>query len=260
MPTTAEYLADIVERKNELADRLNSNGVKATRSERLDTLVPKVEELVDVAQADFADFIQDYGLRKYYSAMFYGFTDLELLKKFRYNFYCLGATSMFAQTGADTELYPDGFDLVEMLKTAGISITWPTNGINEASGMFNTSRVSHVPPIKLSGVNSVSNLFKDCSCLKTVDSLEFPIYSSATGNWFAGCTALENITFAGSWKSVINLSVSPLTVNSMLSLFSAMYDYSTSTSSRTATLGTANLAKLTDEQKAIATNKNWTLV
>ena len=33
----------------------------------------------------------------------------------------------------------------------------------------------------------------------------------------------------------------------------------TNSSSQTLTLGTTLLAKLTDEEKAIATNKNWTL-
>ena len=44
----------------------------------------------------------------------------------------------------------------------------------------------------------------------------------------------------------------------MLNMFTALKDL-TGEISQTLTLGSNNLAKLTEEQKAIATNKNWVL-
>lgn len=45
MPTTAEYLNDLINQKNALADNLNAKGVVADRNETLNTLVPKVLEI-----------------------------------------------------------------------------------------------------------------------------------------------------------------------------------------------------------------------
>ena len=49
-----------------------------------------------------------------------------------------------------------------------------------------------------------------------------------------------------------------LTVDSMVGIFNNLKDL-TGETAKTLTLGSTNLAKLTDEQKAIAINKNWTL-
>ena len=49
-----------------------------------------------------------------------------------------------------------------------------------------------------------------------------------------------------------------LTHQSLLNALNGLYDLTGGTS-QTLTLGSTNLAKLTDEEKAIATNKNWVL-
>ena len=57
----------------------------------------------------------------------------------------------------------------------------------------------------------------------------------------------------------LNFSVSTgLTVDSMVNIINALVDRS-STSSYTLNLGSTNLAKLNDGQKAVAANKNWVL-
>jgi hypothetical protein len=47
--------------------------------------------------------------------------------------------------------------------------------------------------------------------------------------------------------------------DTLIRILDALYDYSDSEDTYTITLGTVNLAKLTDEEKAIATEKGWTL-
>lgn len=42
MPTTADYLQDLINQRNLLADNLNAMGVNASQTEKLNTLMPKV--------------------------------------------------------------------------------------------------------------------------------------------------------------------------------------------------------------------------
>lgn len=83
-------------------------------------------------------------------------------------------------------------------------------------------------------------------------------------NWFVECSDLENITFTE--ESVIgnNISFSSsknLSHDSLMSIINALADKTSDTSGTqfVCTLGTDNLNKLTNEEKAIATGKGWGL-
>ena len=100
--------------------------------------------------------------------------------------------------------------------------------------------------------------------LKTIDGTPLD-FSSATDvtQLFANCPVLEEVWVA---KETIKInmdisSVTTLSVDSLLSFLYGLYDYSTdvSSTSHTFKIGTANLNKLTDTQKAIATEKGWSL-
>lgn len=76
---------------------------------------------------------------------------------------------------------------------------------------------------------------------------------------FNGCYALENIVVEGDILQDINFShSSKLTHDSLMSILGALVN-NTEGTTLTCTLGAANLAKLTDGEKAIATEKGWTL-
>ena len=84
--------------------------------------------------------------------------------------------------------------------------------------------------------------------------------TSMTYSTFMGCRNLENVTlengFAGNG---LDLSASTkFSVDTMIAMFNALADR-TGLSAYTLTLGNTNLAKLSNEQIAIATEKNWTL-
>lgn len=102
--------------------------------------------------------------------------------------------------------------------------------------------------------------FNNCVKLKTLR-----VHNKITwvsGNFVAGCTALENFLFNSTIKIANNnFDVSKntlLTVESLLSILSALED-NTGGTQYTVKFGSTNLAKLTEEQKAIATNKNIAL-
>lgn len=80
---------------------------------------------------------------------------------------------------------------------------------------------------------------------------------------FTDCYALENLTIEGTiGQNNFDVSSSTkLSHDSLMSIITALKDYSTDTSGTqwVVTLGTANLNKLTDAEKAMATQKGWTL-
>lgn len=84
-------------------------------------------------------------------------------------------------------------------------------------------------------------------------------------NWssmFGLCSALENVTFEGTIPVRGNMSVfsscPKLTVDSLMSFINALTNMS-DTATYTITIGSTNLAKLTEEQIQIATDKRITL-
>lgn len=84
-------------------------------------------------------------------------------------------------------------------------------------------------------------------------------------NWssmFYNCPALKNVTFEGTIPVRGNMSVFSscpnLTVESLMSFINALTNMS-DTATYTITIGSTNLAKLTEEQIQIATDKRITL-
>lgn len=117
--------------------------------------------------------------------------------------------------------------------------------------------------------NSITNLyytFYGCKKLVSLDISSWNLTNvTNTSSIFNNCNDLTNLQFGYDIKCSISFSYSTkLTVESLLSVLNGLYDFTgngetpTSTQGRL-TLGTTNLAKLTDEQKAIATGKGWVL-
>lgn len=108
-----------------------------------------------------------------------------------------------------------------------------------------------------------ASMFDGCSSLTNIHDIVFDFTNcksnSDVNNMFNKCSSLEDVRFKESTLTV-NLNVSAcisLSHDSILSLINACAEVS---STQTLTLGSTNLAKLSEEEKAIATNKGWTLV
>lgn len=110
-------------------------------------------------------------------------------------------------------------------------------------------------PESITTVNTYA--FQNCTSLEAI-TLPASITSFAV-NVFTGCTKLTDIKLGTGWSCAANFSTATaLTADSMEAMFESLADLTGSTK-KTLTLGSSNLAKLTSEQKAIATGKNWTL-
>ena len=114
------------------------------------------------------------------------------------------------------------------------------------------------------GQNAVSLSLGRVGCFfncTSLTSLHLPTgfgqNSTNNGACFNSCTALMTITGNPNFKVSISLSNSKnLTHDSLMVIINGLQ---TVTEKQVLTIGSTNLAKLTDEEKQIATDKGWTL-
>lgn len=83
--------------------------------------------------------------------------------------------------------------------------------------------------------------------------------TTATYHIGSGCPNVTTVELGQGYKQTLYLSNMPnLSHDNLLQNLNALADLTGQTAKKLV-LGSVNLAKLTDEEKAIATNKNWTL-
>jgi hypothetical protein len=114
--------------------------------------------------------------------------------------------------------------------------------------------------IKFVGNTTLNATFYTCSNLRIIRELVLEEGVKFQGV-FNGCANLEELYVKGTiGQTGFSVSACPLlTHDSLMSIINALKDYAGSGTTYTCTLGTANLAKLNDAEKQIATQKGWTL-
>ena len=132
------------------------------------------------------------------------------------------------------------------------------------------SNLTTIIPFNMSNVNNMDSMFVSCSSLITIPLLDCQNVKSMST--FFGYSNVNSITNLGGFKdlgkqsSVGGISsgfldrAPNLTHESLMNVIENLYDRkSNGLSNMSIKLGTTNLAKLTDEEKAIAINKGWNL-
>ena len=104
-------------------------------------------------------------------------------------------------------------------------------------------------------VTSTESMFYQCSSLTSIPQLDTSKVTNMYG-MFQNCSKLEEIHMIG---MKVNFDISYSTKFTESALVEILNNLATVTSTRTLTMGSTNLAKLTNEEKAIATNKGRTL-
>ena len=141
-----------------------------------------------------------------------------------------------------------------------LDFTLATTTTSVTNMFYDASELTDVPELDLRYTPSLYNFFYNCKKLKNVDKMIISESCTNLNSTFANCLELENITFEGTIKANINLTLSTLlTKASLMSLINCLADINGEGLTRTATLGADNLAKLTEDEKAIATAKGWAL-
>ena len=104
-------------------------------------------------------------------------------------------------------------------------------------------------------VKDMYNMFYNCSSLTTVPLFDTSNVTSMDGMFFI-CSSLKSILMTG---MKVPFDISSSTKFEETDLVTILNNLATVTTASTLTMGATNLAKLTDADKLIATNKGWTL-
>lgn len=160
-------------------------------------------------------------------------------------------------------IIPDGVTSIGRFAFAGCtsltSATMPNSVTSIAESAFDGC-VSLKDIIIPNSVTSIGErAFRNCKAIKT---LYLPSSITAVGTQTLQNAVIENLILADGFNATLVLSgwwgTTMLSAENMVAMFETLADL-TGQTAKTLTLGSTNLAKLTDEQKQIATNKNWNL-
>ncbi len=257
-----------------LTDKLTAIGDAIRAKTKTTELIPLAEmsaKVDDVYEAGkkaeydrFWDSYQINGTRTSYETAFAGYNGWD-----KYNFYPkydirpVGSSARIFYAWEKTGRH-DRLDLTQRLEECGVVLD--TSQATSLYGAFGYSHFLRIPAIDLTGITATDGahlLFAHSwDYLHTIDKI---IVNENTkfGSTFYNCTALVNLIFEGTLAQnglYVNTCIN-LSHDSLMSILNSLKDYSNDTSgtSWVVTLGTENLAKLTDAEKAIATQKGWSL-
>ena len=145
---------------------------------------------------------------------------------------------------------------------------WNTSNVEIMENTFNSCTKITTLDLSnwnVSNVTAFSNMFSSAIYLKTLNISNWNMSKATRYNdyMFYDCTSLTNLNMDGAILPKSNLKQfgldsCPLTVDSLVSVLNALPQLDGGTT-YTCTIGSTNLGKLSDDQKAIATNKGWTL-
>lgn len=244
MATTADYLNKFVAQKNALADNLVSKGVTATHDETLETLVPKVldisggSEQLGIYPLDpqtglpYGDIVVPNGVTKLYQT-------------FKNNSNITSVTLSDSVTEVGYLAFGECINLKSIVWGKSVK----TIGQNAFSYCYKLAEV--IIPNTVTDISEYA--FRLC---KVMTKLHIPS-SVINLNFraFANCTALTDVTVGEGFNCDLTLNECTLSADIINGIITNYAD----NSGKKLTIGSTNLATLTDDDKAAAAAKGLTL-
>lgn len=248
----SQGLAEGTKEEQEKSVTITQNGTTEITPDE-NKVLSKVTVEVNVADSFYDTFWDDYqqnGVRTDYNYAFagYGWTDITFKPK--YDVVPELANCMF------------GYTTITDLTNLDVNVDF--SKCTDMRNCFISSSLTHigiVNLIKLQRSNWAQNIFSNATKLHTIDKLILPVaeVQNHFDGYFLNCWALENITIEGEfWRSVSFPHSSKLTTESVDSIINALADL-TGADSQTLTVHKDVFGRMSDEQKAFVTSKNWTL-
>lgn len=130
-----------------------------------------------------------------------------------------------------------------------------SNVTNMTKMFYDCNKLVTVPLYDTSKVTNMQEMFYFDYSLETVPAFDCTNVTNMN-NIFASCRSLKSILMT---NIGVSLNIASSTLFEREDLVLILNNLKTVTTTKTLTMGATNLAKLTDEDKTIATNKGWTL-
>ena len=131
-----------------------------------------------------------------------------------------------------------------------------TKVTNMSSMFYNCNKLIAIPLFDTSHVTNMHGMFEQCNYLSEVPQLDTSNVTDMN-YMFTGCSNLKTIHMININASLYIGASTKFTREALLEIIGNLKAQTSGT--KTLTMGSTNLAKLTEEDKAIATNKGWTL-
>lgn len=275
MGTTADKLNKLLETKAAIKQAIIDKGVDISDTDTFASYPEKIESIQAGGDSvNWLDIISNNGTTGDY--LFYKCKNLD-----KFDLTKLDTSEMtnmlymFAMTSGVKELDLKHFDTSNvtsmtymfslMMNVEQIDVSsFDTRNVTSLSYMFyncvklKSINVSH---FNTDNVTTISSVFYKCELLTSLDcgtwNLSKITSSVGINDAFNYCYAL--VDFYPPQNIGQNMKVDNSTALSHDSLVRIINNLMEVTTTKTLTLGTTNLAKLSDEEKAVATNKGWTL-
>ena len=131
-----------------------------------------------------------------------------------------------------------------------------TSKVTNMQQMFSScSSLQSIPELDTSNVKNMNYMFDNCESLQSIPELDTSNVTNMR-NMFSSCSSLQRINLL---NPAVSFSISASTMFQREDLLTILNNLATVETSQTLTMGSTNLAKLTDTDKLIATEKGWTL-
>ena len=175
------------------------------------------------------------------------------------------AAEMFRQfnsgSGAGIRYQNLKIDLTQWLEDLGVAFD-TSNCIDAQSMLYNCQGISRMPFLdfsKCTGANTLAYFCGASAVLTTIDGIKSSENTAWDSRSFTSNNQLNHCIFSGVIAKSFSLSNTKLDHESLLSVLNTLKDLTGTGTTLTLTLGATLQAKLTDAEKAIATQKGWTL-
>lgn len=258
--TLNENVEELASNVTDIKTAIISKGVEVPENTPLSDYSAKVNQVYEAGENDLSKAMWDSILYNPTGTMYYKFiywgakTEEEAKRLFR-------PTKDLIPTRADYMFawFYMPIDLKAQLDELGRVLD--TSKCQYMTMLFYASYIKRIGKISLVSAlpNYVTRIFDGASLLETIECLEFDGTKEYNlENSFRNAKELKNLTIEGEFIGN-NFNVADCTLLTHDSLMSIINHLGTITTAKTVTLGSTNLAKLTDAEKAIATERGWTL-
>lgn len=148
-----------------------------------------------------------------------------------------------------------GYMLYKCVVLNNIPLFNTSNVTNMNSMLLGCEKLKEIPLFDTSKVTNMSNMFFECYLITSIPAFDVSNVTNMSSIFYRDYN-LQQIHM----KNIgVDLDIHYSTNFTREALLEIIGNLKTVTSTKTLTMGTTNLAKLTEEDKAIATNKGWTL-